>query len=568
MNSSSKHSLDAGRWHSGLSNGMLRLEYTKSPSLEKETASLKALGIISGPEYSKRAERRRMYGVYGEIDVNHGTYAVIIHEVRKVGTFMRAGIYEVKSVSLVHVSGVCDMSLRDTLDAFFRIPGLLFSDFPLADTGIQNNTDFIFNFIPASRFVQRHPAARKFVVCAIQGYFGEAVISGVRAKPAREIDQEDQVSPKSLSISCSILSRRSWRNAGTRFYARGADSYGHAANTVETLWTYTVEKENPEEDHPDICPGPSRTQTVLQCRGSVPLVWEQKINLSYKPPVLIGDPASNKYVFGKHLDVLRKRYADVFFLSLLDDAGHEKDLSEAFISALKEHGIKYYATNYHRMRKSGEEQKAFEKVLKEIADSGAVVRTNCIDCLDRTNVVQSQLARMKMAGSIRKWLHLQDEDASDMSQFYADAYMEEQQAKKISLLWTANANTLSMQYTGTSALKTDITKHGVRTLRGFIQDAISSGKRYVNNNFTDGKMQEAIEIITGVRSETGNSSRGGALIAVLFLVVAVAVYAGIRGRKEPLPLLFSALAAVAAIRQILFSALSYPSPRRFPRKSV
>lgn len=45
---------------------------------------------------------------------------------------------------------------------------------------------------------------------------------------------------------------------------------------------------------------------------------------------------------------------------------------------------------------------------------------------------------------------------------------------------------MSIQYTGTPALKTDFTRTGKRTKAGAINDGINSVKRYFLNNFYDG----------------------------------------------------------------------------------
>lgn len=52
-------------------------------------------------------------------------------------------------------------------------------------------------------------------------------------------------------------------------------------------------------------------------------------------------------------------------------------------------------------------------------------------------------------------------------------------------VWTNNADALSQIYTKSNALKTDFTRLGKRTLKGFLEDGYNSVKRYVQNNFLD-----------------------------------------------------------------------------------
>lgn len=56
-------------------------------------------------------------------------------------------------------------------------------------------------------------------------------------------------------------------------------------------------------------------------------------------------------------------------------------------------------------------------------------------------------------------------------------------------VWADNADVISLQYSGTGALKTDFTRTGKRTKAGLMQDGINSATRYYLNNFADGSRQ-------------------------------------------------------------------------------
>jgi protoporphyrinogen oxidase len=56
-------------------------------------------------------------------------------------------------------------------------------------------------------------------------------------------------------------------------------------------------------------------------------------------------------------------------------------------------------------------------------------------------------------------------------------------------VWADNADVISIQYSGTGALKTDYTRTGKRTNWGLVRDGINSLTRYYKNNFTDGFRQ-------------------------------------------------------------------------------
>lgn len=56
-------------------------------------------------------------------------------------------------------------------------------------------------------------------------------------------------------------------------------------------------------------------------------------------------------------------------------------------------------------------------------------------------------------------------------------------------VWADNADIISLQYSGTGALKTDFTRTGKRTKMGMMRDLINSITRYYKNNFADGFRQ-------------------------------------------------------------------------------
>lgn len=481
-------------------------------------------------EETEKKEGELFAGVYGEIDVNDGTYLVCIKESRKVGEVEGYLVHEALSCRAVCIDGFEDPAVQSLFDEFFKIPGLYFSECSLAGLGLdtqKENTDFIYNYIPLSKYRQKNEETEGntgFGIELVQGYFGQANLTG------------------KINIQLTLLSRRSWRNAGTRYYARGADPNGDAANTVETL--LIAQNEAGEVKH------------FLQCRGSIPLAWEQKIDLSYKPPVRMGNPEVSRHLFLKHMSVLHKRYRRYFFINLLDTKGHEKELNSEFIRALDETECEYLAVDYHTMVKSAAEKEKFKKELKSILSEGCIIRTNCVDCLDRTNVVQSQISKIKLLEMFGL-----PEKSENQSVLDIDDYLNQRSVKKLGQLWNSNANMLSMQYTGTSALKNDLTEHGVRTFKGLIQDAISSGKRYVNNNFTDGKMHEIIEVATGVRNSLGNSIRGDRKILmyiVISLVVTAYIYTQLGAREGQAAL----ICVILLFRSVMYYSLSFPSPQK------
>ena len=71
-----------------------------------------------------------------------------------------------------------------------------------------------------------------------------------------------------------------------------------------------------------------------------------------------------------------------------------------------------------------------------------VFRVNCVDCLDRTNVVQAAISKVAMVVQLKK-LGLVVDDVDISNDF--NVYMNN--------LWASNGDNISLSYAGTDALK-------------------------------------------------------------------------------------------------------------------
>lgn len=103
-----------------------------------------------------------------------------------------------------------------------------------------------------------------------------------------------------------------------------------------------------------------------------------------------------------------------------------------------------------------------------------------IDCLDRTNVVQSMLAKRSLKFILTKLGILNTGQSIDSTAGLSTLYKN---------VWADNADLVSIQYSGTGALKTDFTRTGKRTMVGAMWDGVNSMVRYYKNNFRDGFRQ-------------------------------------------------------------------------------
>lgn len=131
-----------------------------------------------------------------------------------------------------------------------------------------------------------------------------------------------------------------------------------------------------------------------------------------------------------------------------------------------------------------------------LEEQKGVIRSNCIDCLDRTNVTQNYLAQ--------KSLSLQLQRIGIFSSTKCISMFSEEYGK-FRTLWAEQGDEISLEYAGTHALKGDLVRYGKQTISGVIKDGMSALSRYYLNNFQDGVRQDAMDLISGNYSVNRNS---------------------------------------------------------------
>ncbi|TGZ61770.1 hypothetical protein CRM22_007829 [Opisthorchis felineus] len=330
----------------------------------------------------------------------------------------------------------------------------------------------------------------------------------------------------------AIISRRSVQRVGTRFNSRGLDQSGHASNTIETEQLFEMD---------------GNRFSFVQIRGSVPLFWSQKPNLRYKPAVLLGGSQLTSFSVtapvesGQKVDeaslqvaqsaIARHHFNQLIYtfgygrqviINLLNQTGMERPLGRAFAEAtmdLDENEVKYESFDFHRECGSTRWDRLsilLDRLIPDLLASGqfhldlnhskvvsrqtGVFRSNCIDCLDRTNVVQSMLAWCALERALITIGQLSSQSASTSASASTNSALAQMWPGfgfRFRSVWADNADYCSLQYTGTRALKTDFTRTGKRTLRGMLMDGYHSLLRYYMNNFTDGFRQDAMHLFLG-----------------------------------------------------------------------
>ncbi|XP_074156862.1 synaptojanin-1 isoform X4 [Sminthopsis crassicaudata] len=280
-----------------------------------------------------------------------------------------------------------------------------------------------------------------------------------------------------------LISRLSCERAGTRFNVRGTNDDGHVANFVETEQVIFLD---------------DAVSSFIQIRGSVPLFWEQ-------PGLQVGSHRvrmsrgfeANAPAFDRHFITLKNLYGKQIIVNLLGTKEGEDMLSKAFQSHLKasEHVIDVQMINfdYHQMVKGGKVEK-LHSVLKpqvqKFLDSGffyfngtevqrsqtGTIRTNCLDCLDRTNSVQAFFGLEMLAKQLEA---LGLAEKPQLVTRFQEVFRS---------MWSVNGDSISKIYAGTGALEG-------KAKSGKLKDGARSVTRTIQNNFFDSSKQEAIDIL-------------------------------------------------------------------------
>ena len=360
----------------------------------------------------------------------------------------------------------------------------------------------------------------EFIYPVINGFFG-----------ARDISDYGEKN----DLHFILIGRKDDRRSGMRFLIRGADKSGMVANTVETE-EILIYKD--DEGNINIC-------SFIELRGSIPLLWTQEPNLQLNPKIIpYDDFRANCDVFKMHIEELFENYGSVCCVNLIDnkkdqkiigdyyngivqnykDANKDKEKllyfvwfdfhaeckkmkyenikklfkKQSFHECLNNYGFTHLKFRKESLEEDYQENKIgdflIDKNLLEIIQTQkGIFRSNCIDSLDRSNVVQSVIGRYFL------FIILSKIGFSNVKPSDDDVFRKFQGSfeSKFKLLWADHGDGISLAYSGTGALKSDFVRTGKRTLIGNIIDGYLSSKRFYLNNFRDGYNQDCHDYFLG-----------------------------------------------------------------------
>ncbi|ORX47430.1 hypothetical protein DM01DRAFT_1339064 [Hesseltinella vesiculosa] len=297
----------------------------------------------------------------------------------------------------------------------------------------------------------------------------------------------------------ALISRRSRERAGLRYQRRGVNDEGQVANFVETEQLVFFQRDQVYH-----------VASFVQTRGSIPLFWSQSPYSLHPDPVLLRSDQENLAAIEKHFQRQETLYGKQVVVNLTELTGREAIVGSEYrhyIETMGDPNIKYIEFDFHHETK-GMRFENINKLSNSLSDTmdkmgyfweddrdtvfceqSGVFRTNCMDCLDRTNIVQSAFARHVLNLQLMRFGISEYPDQG--IKYYGDF------ERIFNNVWANNGDAISRMYTGTSALKGDFTRTGKRNITGLMNDASNSVARMYFNTVKDFWRQATVDYVLG-----------------------------------------------------------------------
>ncbi|GFP52693.1 phosphatidylinositide phosphatase SAC2 [Trichoderma asperellum] len=254
-----------------------------------------------------------------------------------------------------------------------------------------------------------------------------------------------ELRPSERSYLITLISRRSTKRAGLRYLRRGIDEDGYTANFVETeqiLSSTAWDNSSP-------------LYSFTQIRGSIPLFFTQTAYALKPVPVLQHSEEANYNAAKQHFERLSKSYGTLQIVNLVEKHGIEEPIGTQYQNTVgrindglgEKAKIPFEWFDFHHVCR-GMKFENVSHLLSRLKDQletlgstvrsngelvrkqQGVLRTNCMDCLDRTNVCQSSFAKHMLEIQLK-------EEGIDMS-----AQLDQETAW-FNTLWADNGDAVS-----------------------------------------------------------------------------------------------------------------------------
>lgn len=343
------------------------------------------------------------HAILGIMKIFNMDFLVYVKSCQPVGYIEEAEIYKVKDVELIPIADditISNMSadLKSYVNGIKNLLALGFfysfhydltnsrqkqSNNKSSDLFNSADRKYFWNFSLYKKFVtnEKKPVNKIWMVVCICGYAGITT---------QNLGNND--------VSLILISRRSIHNAGTRYNTRGIDDEGHVANFIETEQMIKVA---------------NHVLSFVQIRGSAPIFFQQTGMTAQTQITRTAEMTSPAFL--RHVEEIQKEYQMVFFVNLMNTTKpNEQVITQNMENQIKMNNLKscrYHFFDFQNECKYDNYDKIdtfisnMENVFNifkffcEDTNSGeihkeqsGIIRTNCLDCLDRTNVIQTKLA--------------------------------------------------------------------------------------------------------------------------------------------------------------------------------
>ena len=478
------------------------------------------------------------YGIFGFIKFFLGYYAIVACDCIEIGKIGRNIIYKVEKIKYIPLF-TCDMKKNqnhyyflenqylELVKSFTVSKQMYFSYTYDLSKSLQRNfmENFKFELVPYYKknfmntkgklsFKQLNSYYFMWNYFHIKEFYNSIINKGWICHFIYGFFEQVECNIFGMRFLVTVISRRNRHYAGTRYLKRGINNDGNVANDVETE-QILEEISTTFSDKPII-------SSFIQIRGSIPIYWYQETNfLFFNPVIKVNETDYRFYATFRHFSSLAERYGHPCIVVNLTKKEEINRKQETLLNDFYKQGLDYINSllkddkdkilYYHYdIKKEREEPKYYQKYYKtaiqfvgktnffsfipevnnvyRLSLQNGVIRTNCVDCIDRTNVYQQILGSAVLVLQLRK--------------MGVNASFQENLDKQIygilCEIYKRMGNVLSEQYTGSLAHKQNIkgSQPGFGIIDKFIE-VYSTLQRFINNSFSDRYKQNAINLFLG-----------------------------------------------------------------------
>ena len=363
-----------------------------------------------------------------------------------------------------------------------------------------SNTNFLWNHFHLKEFTSVVNNPNIWLVFFIYGFFEqtECNIFGIR-------------------LLVTVIARRNRNFAGTRYLKRGINNDGNVANDVETE-QILEEISTTWSDQPMI-------SSFIHIRGSVPIYWYQEFNsILPKPTIKVNLTDIRFDATKRHFSLLTERYGHPCIVCNLTKKKEIHKEQETLLNYWYYEGVKYINSYclkegskiiyHHYDLKSERQQPNFYKVFYDqsckfiektnlfcfipkfkdknvyhLSLQNGVIRSNCVDCVDRTNVYQQVIGLAVLVIQLRQMGINAEFPENENEGIYG----------VITDIYIKMGHELSTQYAGSLAHRQFIkdNRSSITKLVDKCSEIFNTVKRYFNNSFNDTHKQATINLFLG-----------------------------------------------------------------------